>query len=64
MAAKASFIRYATVALAVARAGRKPRRRVMDLWIAATALVHAAPILTFNARDFIGLEALVQVRTI
>jgi predicted nucleic acid-binding protein len=51
---------YATVAHAVTRAGRKPRARVMDLWVAATALVHGAPILTLNPRDFLGLEGLVQ----
>ncbi len=55
---------YATVAHAVARAGRKPRARVMDLWIAATALVHATPILTLNPRDFEGLDDLVKVRTV
>jgi predicted nucleic acid-binding protein len=53
---------YATVAHAVMRSGRKPRARVMDLWIAATALVHAVPILTRNPSDFRSLESLVEVR--
>jgi predicted nucleic acid-binding protein len=53
---------YGTVAAVLARAGRKPRARVMDLWIAATALVHGVPILTRNPKDFAGLESLVTIR--
>jgi predicted nucleic acid-binding protein len=52
---------YATVAHAVASAGRKPRARVMDLWIAATALVHDVVLITRNPKDFVGLESLVDV---
>jgi predicted nucleic acid-binding protein len=55
---------YATVAHAVVSAGRKPRARVMDLWIAATALVHGVPLVTRNPRDFTGLESLVHVRSV
>ena len=55
---------YATVAHAVAAAGRKPRRRVMDLWIAATAIVHRVPVLTRNPDDFAGLESLVGIRAV
>lgn len=54
---------YATLAHAVAASGRKPRRRVMDLWIAATALVHSVPLFTRNPSDFAGLESLVAIRT-
>ena len=36
----------------------------MDLWIAATALVHATPISTLNPRDFEGLDDLAKVRTV
>jgi toxin FitB len=53
---------YATVARAVLGAGRKPRARVMDLWIASTALVHGVPLFTRNPKDFTGLEALISVR--
>lgn len=52
---------YGTLAHAVLRSGRKPRARVMDLWIAATALVHTVPILTRNPKDFESLESLVEV---
>ncbi len=55
---------YGTVATAVAAAGRRPRARVMDLWIASTALVHDVMLFTRNGEDFVGLEALVEVRTI
>src|SRR5215203_2135266 len=36
----------------VAERGGKPRRRLADLAIAATARVHNAPLLTKNAKDF------------
>jgi predicted nucleic acid-binding protein len=55
---------YAAIALAVAGAGRKPRARVMDLWIASTALVHGVPLLTCNPRDFVGVERLVRITAI
>jgi hypothetical protein len=55
---------YATIAHAVVSAGRKPRARVMDLWIASTALVHGVPLVTCNPRDFKGLAALVDVRAV
>jgi hypothetical protein len=55
---------YGQVALAIVRAGRKPRARVMDLWIAATALAHGVPLLTRNARDFSGLEGLVRITSV
>jgi predicted nucleic acid-binding protein len=55
---------YATVAHTVKLAGRQPRARTMDLWIAATALVHELPLYTRNAEDFAGLEALLDVRII
>lgn len=55
---------YATVAHVVATSGRKPRRRVMGLWIAATALTHAVPLLTRNARDFEGLGSLIRIQTL
>jgi predicted nucleic acid-binding protein len=54
---------FAAVAQAVQAAGRQPRSRVMDLWIAATALTHRIPLYTRNPDGFKGLEALVEVRT-
>jgi predicted nucleic acid-binding protein len=40
--------------------GRKPRRRAVDLMIAATAIAAELPLYTTNA-DFVGLEHLVTV---
>lgn len=45
----------------VARRG-KPRRRALDLVIAATANVHRVPLLTWNVTDFASLSDLVDVR--
>ncbi len=53
---------YATVAHAVRRHGAQPRARVMDLWIAATALTHQVPLYTRNRRDFEPLAGLVDIR--
>ena len=36
----------------VAQRGGSPRRRAMDLAIAATANVHGVPLLTYSAKDF------------
>jgi predicted nucleic acid-binding protein len=44
------------LAAAVAKSGRQPRSRVMDLLIAATAHVHSARLYTRNSADFKGLE--------
>jgi hypothetical protein len=55
---------FAAVAHAVVRSGRRPRSRVMDLWIAATALVHRVPVYTRNAADFAALRGLVDVRVV
>lgn len=54
----------AAVAHAVKGAGRQPRRRVMDLWIAATALALRLPLYTRNPQDFEGLEGLVEIRAV
>jgi predicted nucleic acid-binding protein len=48
---------------AVARRGGQPRRRALDLAIAATANVHGVPLLTYNARDFKIVADLVDVRS-
>ena len=55
---------FATVAHTIKTAGRQPRARVMDLWIAATALAKDIPLLTRNVQDFEGLEDLIEVRVI
>lgn len=55
---------YGQVAACVAEAGRKPRARALDLVIAATAHAHSARLYTRNARDFAGLDALVDVVTV
>ena len=55
---------YAHLSHAVRRSGRNPRRRVMDLWIAATAIGHGLTLYTRNGRDFEGLSALVTVRVV
>ena len=48
---------YGRLAAAVVQAGRKPRPRVMDLLIAATAHANGARLYTANADDLRGLEA-------
>lgn len=55
---------YAHLAHAVRAGGRSPRRRVMDLWIAATAISHGLPLYTRNAKDFDGLSGLLTVHVV
>jgi predicted nucleic acid-binding protein len=55
---------FAHVAHTVKTAGRQPRARVMDLWIAATALKHGIPLYTHNRDDFSPLRQLIDVRTV
>ncbi|GAA5121663.1 type II toxin-antitoxin system VapC family toxin [Haloechinothrix salitolerans] len=52
---------YGELAAAVARTGRQPRARVMDLLIAATAHAHDARVYTRNAKDFAGVDDLVKI---
>ncbi|PRX44192.1 hypothetical protein B0I33_11270 [Prauserella shujinwangii] len=52
---------YGQLTAAVARTGRQPRARTMDLLIAATAHAHDARLYTRNARDLVGIEDLVEV---
>jgi toxin FitB len=54
-------ISYGRLAAAVVDAGRQPRRRAMDLLIAATAHAHGARLYTRNIDDFAGLEDLVDI---
>lgn len=58
---EAVAISYGRLAAAVVQPGRQPRRRTMDLLIAATAHAHGASLYTRNADDFAGLEGLVNV---
>jgi len=55
---------FATVAALVRTAGRQPRARIMDLWIAATALALQTPLYTRNPDDFSGLESHIEVRVV
>ncbi|OKH95118.1 type II toxin-antitoxin system VapC family toxin [Streptomyces uncialis] len=52
---------YGRVCAAVIGAGRKPRRRVADLMIAAIAIAEGLPLFTTNPDDFVGLEELLTV---
>lgn len=52
---------YGQLAAAVAKAGRQPRARTMDLLIAATAHAHSARVYTRNAKDFVGADSFVEV---
>jgi predicted nucleic acid-binding protein len=58
---EAVAVSYGRLAAPVVDTGRRPRRRVMDLLIAATAHAHGARLYTRNPRDFAGLEGLVNV---
>jgi predicted nucleic acid-binding protein len=55
---------YAHLADACRGAGRSPRRRMMDLWIAATAVSQGLPLYTRNGRDFAGLTGLLTVHVV
>lgn len=57
-------ISYGRLAAAVVDAGRQPRRRAMDLLIAATAHAHGARLYTRNIDDFAGLEDLVDITAV
>jgi predicted nucleic acid-binding protein len=52
---------YGRVYAAVVQQGRRPRRRLADLLIAATALAEGLPLATRNSKDFEGLEDLITV---
>lgn len=49
---------------AAAQVGRRPRARVMDLLIAATAHAHDARLYTRNPKDLHGLEDLLEIVTV
>jgi toxin FitB len=54
---------WGRLAAAVWARGGQPRRRAMDLAIAATANVHRVPLLTYDAADLQIIEDLVDCRT-
>jgi hypothetical protein len=49
---------FGVLAAAVKQAGRSPRPRYNDLWIAAQAIEHGYVLLTLNPTDFAGLPGL------
>jgi predicted nucleic acid-binding protein len=49
---------FGVLAAAVKQAGRSPRPRYNDLWIAAQAIEHNYSLLTINTNDFEGLPGL------
>ena len=53
---------WGRLAAAVALRGAQPRRRAIDLAIAATANVHGVPLLTRNAADLRVIGDLVTIR--
>ena len=53
---------WGRLSAAVRTRGGQPRRRAMDLAIAATANVHKVPLLTHNGADFQIIDDLVDVR--
>jgi predicted nucleic acid-binding protein len=55
---------WGRLAAAVTQRGGKPRRRAMDLVIAATANVHDAALLTADAADLAIIDDLVSVRPV
>jgi predicted nucleic acid-binding protein len=52
---------YGRICAAVISAGRKPRRRVADLMIAAIAAAEELPLFTTDPDDFKGLDNLITI---
>lgn len=55
---------WGRLAAAVRHRGGQPRRRAIDLAIAATANVNGVPLLMHNVRDLRVLDDLIDVRSI
>jgi predicted nucleic acid-binding protein len=53
---------WGRLASAVTHRGGNPRRRQLDLAIAATAVVEHVPLLTYDLADLLIIEDLVDVR--
>ena len=58
---EAVAVSYGRLAAAVVQAGRQPRRRTMDLSIAASAHAHGARLYNRIIDDFAGIEELIDV---
>ena len=54
---------WGRLAAAVRTRGGQPRRRALDLAVAATANVHSVPLLTLDASDLELIDDLVDVRS-
>ena len=50
------ILKWAEVMVAARRAGR--RLETADAWIAATAVLYDAPLITHNANDYLGAPGL------
>lgn len=55
---------YGALAHLSVRAGQQPRRRVMDVLIAATAHAHHVPLYARDASDFAALESELVIRLV
>lgn len=55
---------WGRLAAAVADRGGRPRRRAIDLAIAATANVHGVPLLTADTADLAIIDDLVEVQAL
>jgi toxin FitB len=55
---------YGRLHALVARRGGQPRRRALDLAIAATAIVQRVPLLTHNTKDFQIIADKLDIRTL
>jgi predicted nucleic acid-binding protein len=55
---RATAAAFGVLAAAVKHAGRSPRPRYNDLWIAAQAIEHGYTLLTTNLTDFASLPGL------
>jgi predicted nucleic acid-binding protein len=55
---------WGRLAAAVVHRGGQPRRRALDLVIAATANIHHVPLLTRNPKDFGLIADLVEARAL
>ena len=53
---------WGRLAAAIVSRGGQPRRRAMDLVIAATANVHHMPLITADTKDFAIIDDLVDIR--
>ncbi len=55
---------WGRLAAAVSNRGGQPRRRAIDLAIAATANVHGVPLVTHDASDFQIIDDLLDARPV